>query len=465
MSGGPHPGGRGSSIKNEYRRKARPQTLTNYFEMDIEETLNHWLDELPRPRLGCFGREVPTFRTCGIVGFYLAVMISIGATLLAGRSVAVFAVLALVSGLSFFVYAHLRKWIAGFEELVLLEQVWFALACNAAALWLMREPLLPYLDIVSIGLCPFLAAGRVGCTLVGCCHGNPSSFGITYSEACAADGFSSHLVGVRLFPVAAIEAAGLLAIGASGLIALPLATPGKVFSWYLLAYSVMRFGLEGIRGDRRPHFLGLSQARWMSIVEVVFAIELTSLHLRRGPALAVYTTLFALLIAILAIRWSRDWRRLMLTPRHCREVRDLAQHLIANEIATRNGPTQRLTSQKLSLVISDAKFANFGSRGCHVSLTLPGARGDLWLLCDLASRAFPELVSECAQLSGGWVLHLFVPAPRPDMNRNSTKGLAEHLYGALLRQLEQKTSVSHIPLTTPADASAWCFGGGRKTLG
>lgn len=85
--------------------------------------------------LGLYTREVPTFRTCGITGFYVALLVLFAGGLITGRSLLVLAVLALVSGLSFFVYTYLRMWITGREELVLLEHVWFALAtlaCNAA---------------------------------------------------------------------------------------------------------------------------------------------------------------------------------------------------------------------------------------------------------------------------------------------------------------------------------------------
>ena len=33
----------------------------------------------------------------------------------------------------------------------------------------------PYLDATALGLGAFLACGRVGCTLAGCCHGRPAS--------------------------------------------------------------------------------------------------------------------------------------------------------------------------------------------------------------------------------------------------------------------------------------------------
>jgi len=201
----------------------------------ILPAINAFLDALPRTRVGSAHRQAPAFRTCGITGFYVALITLFAGGLLTGRSLVVLAAMALVSGLSFFVYTCLRKWVVGREELVLLEHVWFAFACNSGALLLLNQPVLPYLDLVSVALCPFLAAGRVGCTLVGCCHGLPSSIGIRYTEECAADGFPRHLVGIRLFPAPTLEGIGLVLISLVGLIALPFSVPGRVFAWFLLA--------------------------------------------------------------------------------------------------------------------------------------------------------------------------------------------------------------------------------------
>jgi hypothetical protein len=65
----------------------------------------------------------------------------------------------------------------------MLEHVWVAeLACALVA-----RPLgldwRAALDLVSIGLCLFVATGRVGCLMIGCCHGHPSSIGKRYERA------------------------------------------------------------------------------------------------------------------------------------------------------------------------------------------------------------------------------------------------------------------------------------------
>jgi prolipoprotein diacylglyceryltransferase len=207
-------------------------------------SINAFLDALPRSRLRRLEREVPAYRALGIAGFYGAVIATLAGGLLTGRSLLVLAILALVCAVSFFLYAHVRRWIVGQERIVLLEHVWFALAACALVLWSLKEPIAGYLDIVSAGMCVFLAAGRAGCTLVGCCYGRPASVGIVYGESCALDGFPHDMVGVRLFPVPAIEMAGLLLIGLAGMLALPHARPGLVLIWFLAAYSIMRGGWQ-----------------------------------------------------------------------------------------------------------------------------------------------------------------------------------------------------------------------------
>ncbi len=420
--------------------------------MDLRSSINAFLDGLPCPRLGLFAREVPTFRACGIVGFYVALLVLLGGGLLTGRSLVVLAALALVSGLSFFVYTYLRMWITGREELVLLEHVWFALACNSEALWWMGEPILPYLDIVSVALCPFLAAGRVGCTLVGCCHGRPSSLGIAYNENCARDGFSRHLVGVRLLPVPAIEAMGLVAIGATGFIALPFASPGHVFAWYLIAYSVMRFGLEGARGDYRPHFLLLSQARWMALLEVGLALHLTSGEYR-APALAAYAALFATLVASLAFIWRQDRRRSLLTAAHLGEIRQFLQGEIAGPKPTNAQPKAHKTSCRVTVAVSRA-LEDPGA-AAHVSLSLPDGQSDLPCLCELAVRVVPELIPEAAQVTSGRVIHLRLPstALERECGREMLRDRVNALYGSVVRRCQNPNGSPQKAVANDEDVS------------
>jgi prolipoprotein diacylglyceryltransferase len=365
--------------------------------------LNRWLDTLPRTRLGRFTREVPAFRTCGVLGFYAAVLAAMGGALVARLSLVVMVAVALVCALSFFGYVYGRRWLTGRETLELLDQVWFAELVTVGALLALGVPVLPYLDVLAVALCPFLAAGRVGCTLVGCCHGRPSSFGITYRAEHAGDGFPRHLVGIRLLPVPAFEAAGLVTIGGAGLGALPFAPAGSVFAWFLVSYAILRFGLEELRGDVRPHLLGLSKPQWMSVAEFgvgLWLAQRTALEPVAAAPLMVVAVLLPLTLAgALGARWWFDRRRRVLHPDHLAEAQRLLD-TACRDHAAGTPPVARRSSAGLSIAVSDGST----SGSVHVSLAR-GPDADLPLLCDVAARVLPRGAVHDVVLAGG-VLHI-----------------------------------------------------------
>lgn len=398
--------------------------------------LNQLLDTLPRTRLGTHAREVPAFRTCGVAGFYVAVAVALAGGLLSGRSLPVVAVLCLVCALSFFAYTYLRRAVTGGEKLVLLEHVWFAEICVAAALWLMHEPVEAYLDVIAPAMAVFLAAGRTGCLLVGCCHGHPSSVGVVYGKAHVEDGFPPEMVGVRLFPVQAIEAAGLMLICFTGLVALPSAPPGRVFAWFLGAYAVLRFGTESLRGDRRPHWLGLSVPRWMSLAELGLALWIGRSGGQPQRDLVLLALLLAGLAAALAARRSFDPRPALLSPAHVGEVRDAvlggkaANGIDATRVAVRN------TSMGVAVGVSPPDLA--GHSALHLSLALPRGRRDLPLLCDLAAHALPWLQPGSGRVSPAGVLHLRVVPDRRLLDAAGDPArLGRELFGVVVRHLQR----------------------------
>lgn len=397
--------------------------------------LNGWFDALPRTRFGAASREVPAFRTCGVTGFYVAVAVALGGGLLAGRSLPVIALLCLTAALSFFAYTYLRRWVTGRETLVLLEHVWFAEACMAGVLMALREPVLAHLDVIAPAMCVFLAAGRMGCLLVGCCHGRPSSLGIVYGEAAVADGFPRHLQGVRLFPVQALELVGLLAIGLTALVALPWAAPGAVFAWFLAGYAVLRFGTEAMRGDKRPHWLGLSVARWMAIAEMGVA-----LWIARDPGspaerdALVLAVLAAAIPAALYVRRKFDRRPALLAPSHLEELRAVVRGAAVGAIPSGGDflpPSVSPTSAGVRIGVTPAVSA---AGWLHASFSLPDDRRDLLLLCDIVQSAFPAVPPHTAHATPGGVLHVSLPVIAEGTGPEHLDPGA--LYGALVRHLQ-----------------------------
>lgn len=230
-------------------------------------TLNHLFDRLPRTTLHLFGARHHTFHVFGITGFLLGA--STGAAIGAARGLSPFIVLglALLAALSSLALVMITKIITGRETLVYYRHQVTVVASAWLALCLFRLPVLSYLDVTVIGLGVFLAFGRVGCFMVGCCYGRPSRLGACYGHEHAEAGFPACLVGKRLFPVQLVESLAALGITALTIaVVLRGGAPGEGLSLYVLAYGLLRFGLETIRGDAlRPYALRLSEAQWTAL--------------------------------------------------------------------------------------------------------------------------------------------------------------------------------------------------------
>jgi prolipoprotein diacylglyceryltransferase len=399
--------------------------------------VNSFLDALPKGQVLTAASAVPAYRACGIAGFHAALILTAAAGLITGRSLLLLAVVAAVCAASFFAYTYLRKWITGFECLVLIEHVWFALAASAAALWLTGQPVLIYLDAAAPGICVFLAAGRLGCLIAGCCHGCPSSLGIRYPRTMTAEGFPNHWVGVRLFPVQAIEAGALLFIAFSAFATLPWAAPGRPLAWFLLSYAIVRFGLEALRGDRRPHWLGLSQPRWMCLMEIVAVIAWQSGAMASAFGAIAFAGGAAFLILALFVRQRKSLRGTLLRSEHLSEIRALASNLRPSL-----EPAVAATSQRATVALSE--------RG-HVSLSLPGLRRDLQLLCELAAAAFPELRPGSAQYYNG-VLHFHIEQPLSAAQAPGRN--ADRLWAQAAARMQQDPAPPPVPEAVPSPPAA-----------
>ena len=235
----------------------------------------------PHPTLRLFGRDVPAFRLFGAAGFAAGVVAGLGIApslgVGAGTVVAMF-VLAVLTYLSL---AALATVIAGEPVLVFYHHaVAVAVVLAVASAWL-GWPVLPHLDVYAVSLMAFLAVARLGCLTVGCCHGAPHDprtplGAVVYGDAHADDGFPHHLVGVPLFPLQAVEATGaaLLAIGSLAVAAVADPRPGDLIGFVVVGYALLRYRLEGLRGDPgRAELRRLTEAR---ITSVTLAVAVTA---------------------------------------------------------------------------------------------------------------------------------------------------------------------------------------------
>jgi prolipoprotein diacylglyceryltransferase len=228
------------------------------------------------PHVHVGGRALPAFQVCGATGFVLGT--ALAAALGAQRSFGAGLVLAMAAAVAatFLLVAMATKVVTGTESLTFYHHAAVALATAAVVAALAGASVRSALDLAAIGLGTFLACGRIGCLVVGCCHGRPWTRGVRYSLDHAAEGFPGYLVGVRLVPVQAIESAAVAVVVAVASAAwLRGAAPGSVIAGTVLSYAGLRFVLEFARGDaERRYLLGFSEGQWSSLVVSTLIIGL-----------------------------------------------------------------------------------------------------------------------------------------------------------------------------------------------
>lgn len=119
--------------------------------------------------------------------------------------------------------------------------------------------------------------GRIGCYLVGCCHGIPydGCFSIIYSNSLYAPN------GVLLFPVQLLETFCEFIIGLFLLLSCKKQTGTSSIITYIMLYSVMRFFLEYLRGDFiRGNLYGFSTSQIISTLAFIIGLG-TALYKKR----------------------------------------------------------------------------------------------------------------------------------------------------------------------------------------
>ncbi|MCX6597672.1 MAG: prolipoprotein diacylglyceryl transferase [Acidobacteria bacterium] len=326
--------------------------------------MNTFFDQWPTANVGRGHATRPAFQVFAGAGLAAGMTVFIGSVLLSGLSAAIACLVVLNCLAAFFTFAFLRQRITGRETHVLFEQLLLALAVSTGTLWLTGAPLGPYLDRFTAALAVLLSSGRLGCLSAGCCHGWPSRTGIVYREASGSRAVVRHLVGVRLFPVAALESVGLAILALVMLAALPVAAPGRIGLFFLAGYSILRYWVEGFRGDRRPHVFGLSRARWCSAAQFLAVIALSG----PTPSSLISAALLGLLFGLGALaNWRRHPVRHWLTAQHLNEIRTAARELCA--FSTAGPPPLRTTSHGVSigatlLPRSDAVHLSLSAAGC-----------------------------------------------------------------------------------------------------
>lgn len=259
------------------------------------------------PELRFGTRAISSFTFCGLVGVAAAVALAMALTAHRGLSLGVMSVLVLTSIATFFAVIYVTKLITGEEQIIYYHHEIAVLVVAGLAARLLGAPVRPYLDATILGIGAFLFCGRIGCLLVGCCHGRPSRFGVCYGDEHVARGFTWYYAGIRLFPLQVVEAAWVLGVVIVESLAIRNGAPaGAALAGYVVAYDLARFTLEYFRGDpERPYTFGLSQGQWISFwltLGVVIAEWRGVLPLRAWHAWTLAILAAAMLLTIVLRR-------------------------------------------------------------------------------------------------------------------------------------------------------------------
>src|SRR5262249_39131819 len=167
----------------------------------VRRAFNANLNRLARPEIRALGRPWPAFQICGYTGLGLAILLAMSLARYPGLSPLIMALIVATAVPTFLGLVMATKIITGEERIIYYHHEIAVMLAAAALLWVASQPMLPYLDITILGIGAFLACGRIGCLMVGCCHGRPSRWGIRYTPDHAAAGFTDYYVGVVLSPI------------------------------------------------------------------------------------------------------------------------------------------------------------------------------------------------------------------------------------------------------------------------
>lgn len=275
-------------------------------------------------------RRLSAFQACGYAGLVLSFVQSAILVHRLRLSASVLISITAMAIVTFYSLVMINKLLIGDERIIYYHHEVAVVVTSALLLRLIHEPVLPYLDVTVLGIGLFLAFGRIGCLMVGCCHGRPWYWGVTYGDEHAQAGFPVYLVGVRLFPIQAVESAfALLVVGWGIFAVLKHFPPGTAFGLYVLLYAAGRYCFEFVRGDAaRPYLWGFSEAQWTSL-----AIALGELWAEykqlvphyRWHGVIPFVLISVTLVVALKRHWSKTHSFELLHPKHVRELSEAIQ--------------------------------------------------------------------------------------------------------------------------------------------
>jgi hypothetical protein len=385
--------------------------------MLLREVLNIHLDTLVRTEVRILHRFWPSFQVCGYTGLACAILLSVSLVIHQGLSPWMMMGIILVAVLTFLAQAMLTKIVTGSEDLVYYRHEIAVLCMAALFLWIVHQPVLPYIDATQLGIGIFLACGRVGCLMVSCCHGRPHRWGVCYRNEHARVGFAPYLVGVRLFPSQALESLWVLCIIVVGsLLVLTGHKPGTALAWYVVTYDIGRFYGEFMRGDvERPYAWGFSEAQWVSVLLlcVVVCAEVGGLlPFQWWHVLAAFVVICTVIVVSLRRRFQSASMYRLLHPYHVKEIAGVLER-VSRTISA--GVQVERTSLGIQLSYGYIK----SETGEFYHYTLSHSSGDM---AEDAARMIAKLIMQLKHHTGQnrlvrsrpGIFHLLIEVPQED---------------------------------------------------
>lgn len=153
---------------------------------------------------------------------------------------------------------------------------------GAIGIWLMcrvkKVDFWQYIDLTAPSMAVAQGFGRIGCLFAGCCYGiqTDSAFAITFHNSQYAPN------NIPLVPTQIISS-GLDFLNALLLFWIDRnkKCEGQTMSWYLIFYSIGRFGLEYLRGDLDRGSVGiLSTSQFISVFTLIAGIVILVVRTR-----------------------------------------------------------------------------------------------------------------------------------------------------------------------------------------
>jgi prolipoprotein diacylglyceryltransferase len=362
-------------------------------------------------------RRVGSYAALGVAGFVAAAVLAMVVSPALGGSPRLVALVAAVAAVTFLGAVKVTDVLFGEERIVFYEQALLVVGACAFALWVAGFPVAAGTDVVVLGLGLFLVFGRVGCFMVGCCHGRPSRRGMCYGPAHADAGFPRRWVGRPLLPVQLLEAGSSLAlvVGALTWAALGEPAPGDLTFFYLTGYGLARFGLELMRGDEaRATWRGVTEAQ---LTALAVAWSLVALREENFAAWAAAIALSLATLCVLAHRRLRPFATCWLrSPWHIHEIEAL---LAAWRSGHGSGCVPRVATTGLGLRVSLQRMGGGGEIEWDLLFSFPGralaADAIAALMDDLGlARELRALPIVRAGLNAGLV-HVLLPEKLPDV--------------------------------------------------